>query len=74
MIYNQIYELQNKIKKLLDKALAEKYKQYGILLADRDKLEMYRHNRLKKSDFYEVNHSCDLPDGGRVWIHGHMLD
>ncbi|WP_342265868.1 hypothetical protein [Spiroplasma endosymbiont of Villa modesta] len=33
-----------------EKELAEKDKKYGILLADRDKLEMYRHNQLKKSD------------------------
>ncbi|AOX44067.1 hypothetical protein S100390_v1c07310 [Spiroplasma sp. NBRC 100390] len=48
--HQQIYDnLKVIYQKALDE-LDEKDKQYGILLADRDKLEMYRHNRLKKSD------------------------
>ncbi|MBH8623273.1 MULTISPECIES: hypothetical protein [Spiroplasma] len=44
------YEKLEKENQVLKNQLAEKDKEYGILLSDRDKLEMYRHNQLKKSD------------------------
>ncbi|WP_425380455.1 hypothetical protein [Spiroplasma endosymbiont of Stenodema calcarata] len=44
--FNKLKEENEKLKN----QLAEKDKKYWILLADRDKLEMYRHNQLKKSD------------------------
>ncbi len=53
----------------LKKELDEKDKEYVILLADRDKLEMYRHNQLKKSDFHIWCKNCKKKLNTRLYKH-----